>query len=132
MRKLFITALIVVASFGVALAQENGSPKTTEEIPNMGKAPKVPDGIGRLDVRVFDEAGNPVGKAWVKLESKRSDGFYCESWNTTNDKGVAVLPPIHMGKLTMIVKAKGFGTYKVDVDPKNLDEPVRVTLLKKS
>jgi hypothetical protein len=97
----------------------------------MGKAPKVPDGIGRLDVRVFDEAGNPVGKAFIKLESNRSDGFFCESWNTTNDKGVAVLPPIHMGKLTMIVKAKGYGTYKVDVDPKNLDEPVRVTLARK-
>ena len=131
MRKLFITALIIVASFGMALAQETASTRTTEDIPNMGKAPTKPDGIGRLDVRVFDEAGNPVGKAWVKLESNRSDGFYCESWNTTNDKGVAVLPPIHMGKLTMIVKAKGYGTYKVEVPADTLNEPVRVTLLKK-
>ena len=131
MRKLFITALIIVASFGMALAQENGTSKSTEEIPNMGKAPTQPNGIGRLDVRVFDEAGNPVGKAWVKLESNRSDGFYCESWNTTNDKGVAVLPPIHMGKLVMIVKAKGYGTYKVEVPADTLNEPVRVTLVKK-
>jgi len=131
MRKLFITALIIVASFGMALAQDSSSNKT-EEIPNMGKAPTKPDGIGRLDVRVFDEAGNPVGKAWVKLESKRSDGFFCESWNSTNDKGQAVLPPIHMGKLTMIVKAKGYGTYKVEIDPQNLNEPVRVTLVKKA
>jgi hypothetical protein len=131
MRKLFITALIIVASFGLALAQDSGTTKTTEEIPNMGRAPKVPDGIGRLDLRVFDEAGNPVGRAFVRLESNRSDGFFCESWNTTNDKGVAVLPPIHMGRLTLIVKAKGYGTYKVEIPVDTLDEPVRVTLLRK-
>jgi hypothetical protein len=131
MRKLFITALIIVASFGMALAQENGTSKTTEDIPNMGKAPTQPNGIGRLDLRVFDEAGNPIGKAFAKLESNRSDGFFCESWNTTNDKGVAVLPPIHMGRLTLTVKAKGYKTLKLDIPADTLNEPVKITMLDK-
>ena len=130
MRKLFITALIIVASFGMALAQENGASQTTE-IPNMGKAPTQPNGIGRLDLRVFDEAGNPLGKAFAKLESNRSDGFFCESWNTTNDKGVAVLPPIHMGTLTLTIKAKGFQTQKIEVPASSLNEPVKITMVRK-
>lgn len=131
MRKLFITALIIVASFGMALAQDNSSSQTTGEIPNMGKAPSQPNGIGRLDLRVVDEAGNPIQGAFAKLESERTDGFFCESWNTTNGKGVAVLPPIHMGKLTLIVKAKGFHTLKIEIPADTLSEPIKVTLLDK-
>lgn len=130
MRKLFIAALITVASFSAGLAQETSAPQTTE-IPNMGKAPKEPNGIGRLDLRVFDEAGNPIGNVYVKLESNRTDGFFCESWNWTNAKGVAVLPPIHMGRLTLIAKAKGFATLKIEIPANTLDEPVRITMIRK-
>ncbi|CAN5328270.1 MAG: carboxypeptidase-like regulatory domain-containing protein [Pyrinomonadaceae bacterium] len=145
MRKLFLVTLIIAAAFIVAPAQEpqqppppspqeqqiTTQPATADEIRNMGKAPTVPNGIGRLDARVFDSEGNPVRNAYVELESNRTDGYFCESWSSTDERGVAVLPPIHMGRLTLIVKAKGFKTQKVIVPTNTIDQPVRVTLVKK-
>ena len=133
MRKLFITALIVLASFSLTLgqSQQGGSTQGKDDIPNMGRAPSEPNGIGRLDLRVEDENGHPIMSAFAKLESNRSDGYLCESWNTTDAKGVAVLPPIHMGKLTLYVKAKGFKTLKIEIPVNSLSEPVHVTLLEK-
>ena len=130
MRKLFIAALIIAASFSLSLGQ---SPQdgTQSDIPNMGRSPKEVNGIGRLDLRVVDENGNPLKGAFAKLESERTDGFFCESWNSTNDRGVAVLPPIHMGKLTLVIKAKGYQTIKMDVPLDSLSEPVRVVMNKK-
>jgi hypothetical protein len=132
MRKLFIAALIIAASFSLSLGQsQQDTTQNGNDIPNMGRAPSQPNGVGRLDLRVVDEAGNPVKGAYAKLESERSDGYFCESWNSTNDKGVAVLPPIHMGELTLVIKAKGYQTMKIDVPASSLSEPVRVTLHKK-
>ena len=132
MRKLFITALIIAASFSLSLGQsQQDGTQNGGDIPNMGRAPSQPNGIGRLDLRVVDENGNPVKGAFAKLESERSDGFFCESWNSTNDKGVAVLPPIHMGMLKLVIKAKGYQTLKLDVPTNSLSEPVKVTLQKK-
>ena len=126
MRRLFIASLLVVSAFGAAAAQNNG------EIPNMGRAPKQADGVGRLDLRIVDEDGNPVQGVRADLQSKRSGGFLCESWNWTDARGVAVLPPLHMGKLTLKLSAKGFQTQKVEVDAASLDQPVRVVMVKKS
>ena len=126
MRKLIIATLLVASAFGAASAQNNN------EIPNMGRAPKQTDGIGRLDLRVVDQDGNPVQGVRADLQSKRSDGFLCESWNWTDARGVSVLPPLHMGKLTLKLSAKGFQTQKVEVNAASLNEPVRVVLLKKS
>jgi len=126
MRRLLIAALLVVSAFGAAAAQNN------DEIPNMGRAPKQADGIGRLDLRVVDQDGNPVPGVRADLESKRMDGFLCESWNWTDARGVAVLPPLHMGKLTLKLSAKGFQTQKIEIDAASLAQPVRVTLVKKS
>ena len=133
MRKLLSIALIIAATFAVGLAQEQGvSPQgANDNTPNMGKAPTQPNGIGRADARIFDETGQPVRNAYVKVESTRTDGFFCETWNYTNDRGVAVLPPIHMGNLKMIIKAKGFQTQKLNVPASSLNEPVRVTLVRK-
>jgi hypothetical protein len=128
MRKLILATLFVVASACVGMAQSNGS---QSDIPNMGKAPTEMNGIGRLDARVFDESGNPVRGVNLKLESQRTDGFYCESWNSTDERGVAVLPPIHMGHLRLVVKAKGYEEQKLDVEPSTLGEPLRITLKKK-
>jgi len=125
MRRLLIATLLVVSAFGAAAAQNN-------EVPNMGRAPKQADGIGRLDLRVVDQDGNPVQGVRADLESKRSGGFLCESWNWTDARGVAVLPPLHMGKLTLKLSAKGFQTQKVVVDAASLDQPLRITLVKKS
>jgi hypothetical protein len=132
MRKLFIATLIIAASFSLSLGQsQQGGNTNSDEIPNMGRAPKAENGVGRLDLRVMDENGNPVEGAYAKLESERSDGYFCESWNSSNNKGVAVLPPIHMGKLTLVIKAKGYQTIKMDVPTSSLSEPVRVTLHRK-
>ena len=127
----FLAALIVAAAtFSIALAQ---NPSQDPNDPsNMGIAPKVANGIGRLDLRVVDENGNPIRNAFGKLESRRTDGYYCESWNDTDERGVAVLPPIHMGSLKLIVKAKGYKKLELNVPANSLDQPVRVTLARKS
>ena len=128
MRKLFLATLVIAAAFSVVAAQQ---PTNSNDIPNIGKAPTQPNGIGRLDARVFDEAGNPVSGAHLKLESERTDGYFCESWNYSDGRGVSVLPPLHMGNLKLIVKAKGYATQKINVPADSLNEPVRVTLVKK-
>ncbi len=125
MRKLFLSTLFIAAAFTLANAQAQG------DIPNQGRAPTQPNGIGKLDARVFDEAGNPVRNVYLKLESERTDGYFCESWNSTDERGVAVLPPIHMGRLRLIVKAKGYENQKLDLDASTLGDPVRITLKKK-
>ena len=129
MSKLFSALLIIAATFGIALSQER-SPENNQPR-NQGIAPKVPNGIGRADVRVFDEKGNPIRNAYVKLESTRTDGFFCESWGDTNDDGAIALPPIHMGSLKLKVKAKGYRQQELEVPADELGDPVRVTLKKK-
>ncbi len=132
MRQTIFAAMLLVAFAIAAPAQQsNASAVAGDAAPNMGRAPDKPNGIGRLDARVFDEQGNPVANAYVKLDSNRTDGFFCEAWNSTNAAGVAVLPPIHMGALKLTVKAKGYETQKLEVPTGSLGEPVRVTLLKK-
>jgi hypothetical protein len=129
MSKILSALLIIAATFGMALSQEPSQSQNNP--PSRGVAPKVADGIGRADVRVFDESGNPIRNAYVKLESTRSDGFFCESWDNTDERGIVALPPLHMGTLKLKVKAKGFKTQEVEVPASDLDSPVRVTLKKK-
>jgi hypothetical protein len=131
MRKLFLVTLMVLVSAAGAFAQETAS-QGASEIPNMGRAPREPNGIGRLDLRVVDEQGNPVQGVRADLKSNRTDGFTCESWNWTDARGVSVLPPLHMGRLTLTLKAKGFATQKVEIPANSLDQPVRITMVRKS
>ena len=130
MSKFLISLFLVAATFSFGLAQAQS--QNPNDPPNMGAAPKEANGVGRLDLRVVDEDGNPVENAHAKLESTRSDGYFCESWNDTNARGVAVLPPIHMGTLKLKIKAKGFKTMEIEVPASSLNEPVRVTLVRKS
>ena len=129
MSKVLSAILIIAASFSIALAQE--PTRSNDTLPSQGRAPKVPDGIGRADVRVFDEKGNPIRNAYVKLESTRTDGFFCESWGDTDERGIVALLPIHMGSLKLKVKAKGYHSLILDVPADQLGEPVRVTLKRK-
>ena len=76
MFKLFSASLIIAAACAFATAQGSAS-RDKNEPPSLGVAPKSENGVGRADVRVFDEAGNPTRNANVKLESTRSDGFFC-------------------------------------------------------
>ena len=129
MSKVLSVLLIIIAALSIALAQEPS--RNNDEPPSQGIAPKVPNGIGRADVRVFDEQGNPIRNAYVKLESTRTDDYFCESWGETDERGVIALPPIHMGSLKLKIKAKGYRTQELDVPAANLGEPVRVTMKKK-
>ena len=127
MSKMLAAVLFIVAAFSMVVAQESSATNPASQ----GVAPKVENGIGRADVRVFDENGNPIRNAYVKLESTRTDGFFCESWDNTNERGITVLRPIHMGSLKLIVRAKGFQKQELNVLANELGEPVHVTLHKK-
>jgi hypothetical protein len=127
MSKLAIALLIVVASVSIGFAQD----QDRNDHPSRGVAPTTENGIGRADVRVFDENGRPIPNAFVKLESSRSDGFFCESWNDTDEFGIALLPPIHMGVLKLKIKAKGFHEEVIVIDRDHLGDPVQVTLHRK-
>jgi len=129
MSKVLSVIFIIVASFSIALAQEPS--RNNDTLPSQGIAPKLPNGIGRADVRVFDEKGNPIRNAYVKLESTRTDGFFCESWGETDANGIIALLPIHMGSLRLKVKAKGFRAQELDVPAEDLGQPVHVALKKK-
>ena len=135
MRKLLIAALIITASFTLSLAQDNPSPQNATDVPSMGRAPLERNGIGRLDLRVLDENGNPVNGAYAKLKSNwvngRGEKQYCESWGWTDQRGVFTMLPIHMGTLKLKVEAKGYRKQEIEVSPNSLREPVRVTLARK-
>ncbi len=129
MSKVLSVLLIVFATSGIAFSQK-ASPNSDNPT-SQGIAPKVTNGIGRADVRVLDENGNPIRNAYVKLESTRSDGFFCESWGDTDERGIIALLPIHMGRLKLKVKAKGYHSLMLDVPADQLAAPVRVTLKRK-
>jgi len=73
MFKLSSASLIIAAACAFGMAQGPAS-RDKNEPPSQGVAPKTENGVGRADVRVFDEDGNPIRNAYVKLESTRSDG----------------------------------------------------------
>ena len=141
MRKLFSASLLIAAMFGAVVAQQQqptptSAPQNADSgsIPNMGRAPDQPGGIGRLDLRVVDQAGAPLKGVYAYLESvtrRNMEPFRCETWDWTDARGVAVPRPIHMGRLKLTLKAKGFQTQEIEVSPASLAEPVRVTMVSK-
>ena len=107
----------------------NSDPNNTanNEPPNMGRAPAQPDGIGRLDLRITDQNGNPVKGVKAQLKSRRPNGFSCDCWDTTDDTGRAVLPPLHIGQIKLVLKAPGL-SQELPLQPSQLAEPVRVVI----
>jgi|GEM_PF-360816 len=102
---------------------------TNNEPPNMGRAPKKLDDLGRMDLRVVDEQGNPVKGAKGRLSTQRPNGIDCDCWEVTNAAGRAVLPPIHVGKvLKLEVNAPGYEPFEQIVPPEQLAAPFKVTL----
>jgi len=130
MRKFLVSALIVLSLFAAALAQGNQTPDMGDEL-RLGHAPAQANGIGRAVVQVFDEQGNPVKGAYLKLESIWGDDNFCESYGWTNDRGVLAMLPIHMGSVKLKIKAKGYKSQEVTINPGSLSEPVHVTLARK-
>src|SRR4051794_13256901 len=61
MSRILSLTFIVLSAFVVAFAQE----PNRDDPPSTGIAPKVMNGIGRADVRVRDENGNPIKLALV-------------------------------------------------------------------
>ena len=122
-RKLLLAAALCLSFAAVPAAAQNDS-----AIPNRGVAPSRADGLGRLDLRVMDAEGRPVRGAQAKLISKRSGGNVCETWNTTDARGVAVLPPLHVGSLKLTIKAPGFRAQTLTLAPSDLGRPVSVML----
>ncbi len=131
MRKFFTAALIVAATFSFALAQQETTQQALANITRLAHAPSMPDGIGRAVILVSDKDGNPINNAYAKMESVWGGDQFCESWGTTGSLGALALNPIHMGKLKLTIKAKGYETQKITVDASSLSEPVRVTLVRK-
>jgi hypothetical protein len=132
MRKLLTAAFIITAAFSFCFAQGSiSSMQSPEDLAKMARAPLQPDGIGRAVVIVQDENGNPVKGAYAKLESNWGGDNFCESWATTGEKGAVALPPLHMGQLKLMVKAKGYQTQKIEFPASSLSEPIHVTLTKK-
>jgi len=102
---------------------------SNNEPPNMGRAPKKLDDLGRMDLRVVDEQGNPVKGAKGRLSTQRPNGIDCDCWEITNAAGRAVLPPIHVGKvLKLEVNAPGYEPLEQIVPAERLAEPFKVTL----
>ena len=127
MSKVLSAVFIILSAFALVFAQE----PNRDDPPSTGVAPKVVNGVGRADVRVRDEKGNPIKDAYVKLESTRTDGFFCESWNDTDARGIAALPPLHMGNLKLKIKAKGYESQELEIAFDKLGEPIKVILKKK-
>jgi len=100
-------------------------------IPNQGIAPKKLDDIGRLDLRVLDQTGNPVKGAKALLESLRPQSMLCSFEGVTDQFGRLLMDPLHVGKLTLKVKAPGFDSLKTDVAPEALGQPLRLVLQSK-
>ena len=130
-----VAALIIGAILSLGIAQENTAPQQqqqdTEQMLKMGHAPGAPGGIGRAVVVVTDEQGNPVNGAYVKLVSLWGDGNLCESWAWTNDRGVAVLPPLHMDDLKLNTTARGYNKFVQEIPLSALSDPIRITLVSK-
>lgn len=131
MRKLFIAALIIAATFTAGLSQNNGTTPSNEQLAKLAHAPSQADGLGRAVVIVTDRDGNAVRDAYIKLDSTWGGDNFCESWGSTNSNGAIALNPIHMGSLKLTIKAKGYQTQKLEVQASSLNEPVRVTLTAK-
>lgn len=131
MRKLILLMFVMAVTFSAAPAQQDRSSGNGKDLPNMGHAPAHPDGVGRLDLRVVDEKGDPIKGVQAKLKSKRPGGFLCESWASSNELGQAVLPPLHIGTLKLTLKADGYQTQEITVPAEDLAKPVRVTMVQK-
>jgi hypothetical protein len=132
MNRLILALLLLAgASLSSSLAQAPAQPQIVGEIPNTGRAPRQPNGAGRLDLRVFDESGKPIQGAYAFLSSRLPGDLLAESWNTTDERGVAVLPPTRMGKLVLTVKAKGYRNLRMMPEASAFAQPVRVTLRRK-
>ncbi|MBA2341808.1 MAG: CHAT domain-containing protein, partial [Pyrinomonadaceae bacterium] len=115
---------------------KNAANKNPADPPNEGHAPQYPGGSGRMDLRVFDGNGNPVKNVQARLVSRNPAGlpknYSCESSKTTNEWGRALMDPLHIGRLTLTLKANGYQPLELPVTPEQLQQPLRITMQARS
>lgn len=111
----------------------SNSPQTTP--PNRGAAPSQIGGVGRLDLRVFDSANKPIAGARALFRSKqlvgRKKGGVCESWNDTDAQGLANLPALQIGEISVIVTKPGYRKATRNLQPSELANPITIILEKR-
>lgn len=134
MRKLSISAGVILAACSLVFGGFGQIPENPEgsaaDLAHLAVAP-AKDGIGRAVVEVVNQDGKTISNAGITLESKWGLDEFCESFGPTNSQGAIALPPIHMGDLRLVVKAKGYETVKMVISREDLARPIRVSLKKK-
>jgi CHAT domain-containing protein len=136
-RTSFGPVLAGFAGLSCSAPNNNIASNNPNDPPFMGHGPLGPNHIGRMDLRVVDEAGNPVRGARVKLVSERSPGlpknFVCDCAGTTDATGRYLAPPLHVGgTLNLSVTANGFQPLETQLPEESLAQPVRVTMQAKN
>lgn len=111
------------------------SPGLPTDPPFLGHGPAGAGRSVRMDLRVSDEAGQPVRNAKVKVVSDRPPGlpanFVCDCAGTTDQAGRYLAPPIHAGEqLLLNISAQGFDQVSTRLPAQSLSQPVRATLIK--
>lgn len=117
-------------------SRSSNQPTQPNEPSFMGHAPQTPGGSGRMDLRVFDQQGNPIKGVQAKLVSKYPaglpKGFICDCAKTSDAAGRILMDPLHIGQLKLTLKADGYQPQEVAVSAEQLAQPVRVTLISKN
>lgn len=109
--------------------QPPANPDSAHEPQFRGHAPNGLDGIGRMDLYVTDEEGNPVPGVDAKLTTDRPNGIHCECTNVTDSTGRTLMNPIHVGHMLKLhLKANGFESLETIVDPQALGALYHVML----
>lgn len=99
--------------------------------PSQGRAPSTPNGVGRMDLRITDDAGNPVKGVRAQIQSNRPGGLYCEAFGGTSAIGRALMPPLHIAdKIKLVLKAPGMPAQQLALSAQDIAQPVRVVLTK--
>ncbi|MDX6709822.1 MAG: hypothetical protein QOH96_838 [Blastocatellia bacterium] len=99
--------------------------------PNQGHSPATPYGSGRLDLRITNEQGEPIKGVKAQLQSKRPGDIYCDCWDTTDDFGRALMPPLHIApEVKLVLNTPGLPSQKISLKAADLASVVRVVLSK--
>ena len=122
-------AVLVLAGLGFAAPPHlpMGSPHQSDAKKNE-PAPRT-----RLNIRVIDPYGKPVGQASVYVRFNQSGGLFhkdklAELDLKTNDDGTTKVPPIPQGKIMIQVIAKGWRTYGEWYDIEKPEASIQIKL----
>jgi CHAT domain-containing protein/tetratricopeptide (TPR) repeat protein len=129
------TALGAAALASIASCLKANTPGSNDnnrqDPPNQGHSPETPYGSGRLDLRITNEEGEAVKGVQAQLQSKRPGDIFCDCWNTSDEFGRALMPPLHIApQVKVVLKAPGLPKQELMLTAQDLAQPVRVVLSK--